>query len=569
MFARSNLFRTLHNLLIALMVILFQAPSKAEEVVSLIDPTDAEEVWEFGNGPEFPGATGSLSLDSKVTRGENDSLKMVGDFTGGGGYVQAGREIDNIDIRELSLWLRSPIADRLTIRIMDASDQCHQIAMKVVPNDDWQQIRLPLERFFSRRGQADAPTGIVKYESWSGAKDGMWHGPAKSIYFLMANHRSNTVKTVWMSDITIETRPTAVAGAEVETVVNLDEIVEGSHGWKFSLGGEFAGAKGSLTVAPDQPSAGESCLQVEGDFNGGGAYVAAIRNLSDINIADVKAFRMRVKTENTTSVGIQLVDGSGQTHQRKDVPITADGKWHDFVLIPSEIAGGEHWGGANDGLWHGPARQMVVNLTRRSDPDKNQPVLLLADVRADVLRSVFLKSTAFRADFETDQLDSTWETSGDVAIDDKLTHKGKGSLAIIRSLEDQTKPTTVVGPKFAVVPGRWEVWLASNSDLNSPDNSYNGTVTLECLDASGAVSERFIVAEVFGRNDWNDSSKVVDIPSGADAARIRIQLNKTWGRLNVDQLSVAQLAPAPLREDTIDRILFSTVQLGNLLYPED
>ena len=54
-------------------------------------------------------------------------------------------------------------------------------------------------------------------------------------------------------------------------------------------------------------------------------------------------------------MSLRLIDSTGQCHQHGGVPIVADGKWHDLVLKPEEIAGGEHWGGANDGKWHGPA----------------------------------------------------------------------------------------------------------------------------------------------------------------------------------------------------------------------
>lgn len=62
---------------------------------------------------------------------------------------------------------------------------------------------------------------------------------------------------------------------------------------------------------------------------------------------DLTAIRVRVKSDNATSLGLQLVDGTGQTHQTR-LPIVADGKWHDLTIIPSKVAGGEHWGGAKD-----------------------------------------------------------------------------------------------------------------------------------------------------------------------------------------------------------------------------
>jgi len=89
-----------------------------------------------------------------------------------------GHAIEHVDIRTLSMWPRYDGADRLTTRVVDATGQCHQIALKLRPTDQWQQVIFPLERSFEGRGKPDAVAGLAKYEYWGGAKDGKWHGPA-------------------------------------------------------------------------------------------------------------------------------------------------------------------------------------------------------------------------------------------------------------------------------------------------------------------------------------------------------------------------------------------------------
>lgn len=79
-------------------------PLSAETGIALID---SAEDWSFNNGSEFPGATGSLTLEPGA-RNEAPALKLVGDFTGGGGYVQAGRNLPDSDIRELSMRVKNP-----------------------------------------------------------------------------------------------------------------------------------------------------------------------------------------------------------------------------------------------------------------------------------------------------------------------------------------------------------------------------------------------------------------------------------------------------------------------------
>jgi hypothetical protein len=551
-----------------LILVLLTHVALAQDAVQLISPTDPAAGWTFNNGAEFPGAKGSLAADASEKRGGQGSLKLVGDFTGGGGYVQAGRKIDDVDIRELSLWLKLPGTDRLTLRLSDASGQTHQIVLKAEATDDWQQIVLPLARFFERRGEADAVTTVAKYESWGGAKDGRWHGPAKAIYLLLSKRGENIVRNLWLGEVSILPKATAVKGAEVATSIRLDEIDEGGHDWGFSLGQEFPGAKGSLAVASDDAVAGKKLLRLAGDFTGGGGYVAAIRNLNELEVADISAFRMRVRSQSASSVSVQLVDASGQTHQRKGIKITADGQWHDLVLRPAEFAGSEHWGGANDAKWHTPAQKIVISLAPRSNEQTKQPAVDLAEIRAEALVPVFAQPAAFKESFERESLGESWKMVGSVALGEP-GFSGKKSLALSRTLDKVNDPCSVQGPAFPAAPGQWEISVAAKADLHSPDNSYSAVVALQCLAAGGQELEQITVADLFGKRDWQPVKKLALLPAGTASARMVCQLNKTYGTFWLDDVTASYLAPAPRKDDRITRLLFSTPQLGNLLFPSD
>ncbi|MDB5310619.1 MAG: hypothetical protein JWO38_4821 [Gemmataceae bacterium] len=546
------------------------AAARGQDPVPLVDPKDPARGWKFDNGREFPGATGSLTSDIDTARGGRAAFKLVGDFTGGGNYVQAGRPLDGVDVRELSLWVRTPTLDKFTVRLVDAGGQTHQIVLKTEARPGWQQVVFPLEQFFAKRGQTDAVPGVAKYESWGGAKDGVWHGPAKGIYLILGNPGGKQAHTIWFADLTIAPKPVAVPGAGVKTSIRLDEVAEGTHDWRFTRGEEFPGARGSLAVVPDEPAAGQTALKLAGDFTGGGAYVGMVKELRDLGVQDVTAVRLRARTETAAFVGVQMVDGAGQTHQRSKVPVVADGKWHDLELKPTEIAGGEHWGGPNDGKWHGPLTQLSITLPSKSDEKTKQPVVYLHDVRAEAVLPVFAQPAAFRADFEgTPKLPAGWTAEGDVAVDPKEGFKSSQSLVLSRTLEAVEKPSSVTGPAFAVAPGQWDVGLAYRADLHSPDNSYSAVVTLEVLDAGGKVLDRVTVADVFGKREWKVTRARVELPKGAATARFRAQLNKTYGRFALDDLSASYLAPAPRRDDRVSRLLFSTARLGNLLFPDD
>ena len=142
-------------------------------------------------------------------------------------------------------------------------------------------------------------------------------------------------------------------------------------------------------------------------------------------------------------------------------------------------------------------------------------------------------------------------------------------MLLARSLEQVEQPCSITGPTFAVVPGRWQINLAHKSELHSPDSSYSGVVQLECLDGAGKVVDRVVLADVFGKHDWERVTQRIDIPKGVATARVQAQLNKTYGRFWIDELGVSYLAPSPRKDDRIDRVLFETAQLGNLLFPND
>ncbi len=109
----------------------------------------------------------------------------------------------------------------------------------------------------------------------------------------------------------------------------------------------------------------------------------------------------------------------------------------------------------------------------------------------------------------------TWAVQGGMTIDKKVAFKGSCSLLLARSLQSINRPWSVTSPAFAIAPGIWEVSLATKSDLQSPDSSYSGVVSLECSGAKGQVIERFTIADVFGKRDWAPIARRIELPPGA------------------------------------------------------
>jgi hypothetical protein len=106
---------------------------------------------------------------------------------------------------------------------------------------------------------------------------------------------------------------------------------------------------------------GRRSYRLRGDFSKGGNYVGFWRDLGGVR-APFKEFRVWIKVDNLRQIGIRLSDGAGQVHQSEIVLPPASG-WQELVLKPAELAGREHWGGANDGVWRGVAQGFGLNIS--------------------------------------------------------------------------------------------------------------------------------------------------------------------------------------------------------------
>ncbi|WAC19922.1 hypothetical protein OVA24_00835 [Luteolibacter sp. SL250] len=526
----------------ALLLTLSTGLLSAQPVVPLIEDAQPSKGWSFNNGQEFGGgAKGGLEIDASAPRDGKPSLKLSADFTKAGMYVQAGKQFPKTAISGVSMWVKNPGSDRFTMRLIDGSGQCHQLALVTDASDGWQKIEFPIGEFFAKRGQSDAIPGVAKYESWGGAKDGKWHQPASAIYLLLGKTEKQPVRTLWLNEVSLLQTPPETL---VKATASLSE--GGSGAWNFTNGPEFKGAKGSLG---DEDGA----MKLSGDFTGGGAYVAAVKRLEDLAFKETSGFRLKYRSANASGIRIQLVDGTGETHQAR-VKITADNQWNDLEILPSKIAGGEHWGGAKDGKWHAPAK--LISIALNSGAEK-EPVILLKDITVEGTRASVV-AEAFRADFAK----APWKTQGGVSVDGDR-------LKFSRTENEANQPATAASPSFKVTPGNWQVSLAVRSELKSPDSSYSGTVVLEVADASGKALENFTIADVYGPKPETEIQQAVELPKGAASARFVAQLNKTWGSFWIGNVSAGFLTPASGMPNAVTRILFSTAALGNLLKPED
>jgi hypothetical protein len=145
----------------------------------------------------------------------------------------------------------------------------------------------------------------------------------------------------------------------------LDDFEQNPANWKFVGGEEFPGAKGGVTLDAAVAHGGKRSYRLEADFSGGGAYVGIWRKLGVLQGRPFKELRFWVKTETLTWIQLRLSDSTGQCHQ-KAFALEPTRGWQEFVLRPGDILGAEHWVGANDGKWHGPATDLGINISLKT-----------------------------------------------------------------------------------------------------------------------------------------------------------------------------------------------------------
>ncbi|SEB10049.1 sugar-binding protein [Leifsonia sp. 21MFCrub1.1] len=147
----------------------------------------------------------------------------------------------------------------------------------------------------------------------------------------------------------VATAPAAAAGA---TATTLGDFETGTSPWSTTAGG---GATASLSTTSDSPGTGTASARVTAAVPAGTAEL--FRSVPSI---DARSLTLQVRSTALTALVVRLTDSTGQAHQQT-VPLTAGGQWQTLSI--SQFAGGtqySHWGGANDGVWHGPLTQLSL-----------------------------------------------------------------------------------------------------------------------------------------------------------------------------------------------------------------
>jgi hypothetical protein len=293
------------------------APPDADAVRD--DFEQSEEGWKLSLGGEFPGAKGSLERTDLAAHEGTYSLKLTGDFTGGGRYVDISKNLDSpIDAQGVSLWIKPHEVKKVLVRVLDSTGQTFQHHLNVEPNDNWQHVTLPQ---------------LAGREKWGGANDGQWHGPLVRVSVLLERPAIVNGLSAWLhiDDIAI-----AVSGsASAQTLrlpVPLGMFADNLTGWwPLQDGNVNAELVIDQAEGHDQPGA----LRADVDYSGGGNWFTLLRQMDQP--FDIGALRFWVKTDNLRAFNVMILTVTGQNITRP-VQIAEPGQWQLVEL--ADLPGG-------------------------------------------------------------------------------------------------------------------------------------------------------------------------------------------------------------------------------------
>ena len=161
----------------------------------------------------------------------------------------------------------------------------------------------------------------------------------------------------------IAAAPALAATALAATAESIGAFEQGLDGWSGSSSPEVPAATGEVVRVDDPARTGTGAAAMRLDVSavpadGGNGWISAVRALDG---ADVESVEFWALSSDFAELAVRLVDATGQTHQV--VPALTDGGWQQITVIPGEGTRHASWGGAGDGVWHGPAQQLAILAT--------------------------------------------------------------------------------------------------------------------------------------------------------------------------------------------------------------
>lgn len=124
-------------------------------------------IADFEDGPQ--GFGGEITIGSDAPQAGKGYLRLQ---NADKKWVSSGKSFKDLknDFLQLSFWVRSKDAANLAVRLKDSTGQDFQQRLPIINDGNWHEVVI---------------TEFARGQSWGGANDKKWHGPATGITFIL------------------------------------------------------------------------------------------------------------------------------------------------------------------------------------------------------------------------------------------------------------------------------------------------------------------------------------------------------------------------------------------------
>ena len=303
-------------------------------------------------------------------------------------YVMTSVPIAGVDgAGSIDFLAKSPIAQNLTVRVIDATGQTLQFRCRVKGTGAWEKMTFPLGR---------------KLEHWDGANDGFAHFPLKTFNVNVPKPGDAVSGRVELCDFATtagaarpaaassaapaaaQTTPKAAPALKAAKPPKAQALAEARNLGLFDGGAEWKfipnTGKGSFELREVE---GAKVGAVKWDFSSSRAkgvpYV-----LSSVSVAVEAGQFLTFQACGTVpqKLTFRVTDATGQTLQFK-TKIQGNGSWETINFPLGKKL--EHWDGANDGFTHFPLQGFCISIPKPADVASGETLFSKKDYKNFVL----------------------------------------------------------------------------------------------------------------------------------------------------------------------------------------
>jgi len=328
-----------------------ETPAAADFNKLISDFEQENDDWLFTFGDTAAVTASYNVIESTESYQGNTMGQILADFSQrptGSPYASIKKELDDLDIEQIAFWVKTSDLKSIRVRTTDSTGQTFQQRITLQDTADWQQIVV-------------TEMGSNTFTYWNGANDGVWHKPAKSVTLLF--DRFDIKNSALTATVLVDHMTAQVVVPPVDFDHLISDFEQGNSDWLLAFGDTPAVTASYSVVESAESHQGSSMGRIIADFTPsptGSPYASIKKELDD---ADIEQLAFWIKTSDLKSIRVRTTDSTGQTFQQR-ITLQDTVEWQQIVVSEMGTDTFTYWNGANDGVWHKPAKNITLLFDR-------------------------------------------------------------------------------------------------------------------------------------------------------------------------------------------------------------